>query len=815
MTGALVVTLILGIGCWIAGAIWLGKVRHEAAVARASRMRRFRILLPRRDSERDVQRATEKDFKERLALMEQVYSVFHGLYRPGFAAWRDGQEVLGFEMRGIDAAGEENGTEIGFYATVEESRVELLRKQITAFYEDAVVTEDETDIVAGTAASTGAALRLRSRQVFPIRTYTSMGSDPLNELASVLSHLSEGTKAAIQILVRPIGNAWMDDARHQSALILENKAPMFENKTLNFIAESLLSVSKKSDAPPPPVTELQQLKAKAIAEKAKKLGFETIVRVVITGAEQGSVDLELQNALTAFSQYDDPTLNGLAVVSRGASVVEAYRRSLYEGSKPSVLNVEELSTLIHLPTARYNPNPQILWMSGRIIAAPSGVATGGIRLGWNNFRGEKKTIYLNDKDRFRHLYCIGQTGMGKTQFLKVMAKQDIAAGRGLCVVDPHGDLIDELLQWVPKERAEDVILFDPADTSRPMGLNLFEASTAEERDFITNDALKIMIGLFGEEVFSARLQDYFRNAALTLMEDTDEPGTITDVVRLFTDEAWQRSKVAKVTNPIVKEWWDHTYASMGDREKQEMIPFWAAKFGQFITNSLIRNIIGQPRSGFSVSEAMDTKKIVLVKLSKGLIGDLNATLLGMILVNKIQVAAMNRAKIADASNRVPFFLYVDEFQNFVTDAFESILSEARKYKLGLIIAHQYIAQLTKGQNDKVKNAVFGNVGSMVAFKVGAADAEYLVKEFAPNFTEQDLVNQEGFTAAAKLSNNNIISAPFTLTTEKDFATGDLKAAEAISVFSKLRYARPFEAVNREILARVGSTTLKAVNAPVS
>src|SRR5690606_38399163 len=434
---------------------------------------------------------------------------------------------------------------------------------------------------------------------------------------------------------------------------------------------------------------------------------------------------------------------------------------------------------------------------------------GDIYLGYNMHRGVRTEIPMQIDDRFRHLYVIGQTGTGKSVFLESLIKQDIRNGKGICVVDPHGDLIESALSWVPRERADDVIVFDPADTERPMGINMLEADTPEEKDFIALEAMNMMIGMFGNEIFGPRIQDYFRNGCLTLMEDPDG-GALTDIVRLFTDEAWQQEKVKHVKNPIVKSFWVNQMAQTGQRERQEMIPYFAAKFGSFITNSLMRNIIGQTKSAFKFDQVMDTNKILLVKLAKGLVGDINANLLGMIFVNKIQVAAMRRQRIADKTSRVPFFLYVDEFQNFITDSFESILSEARKYKLGLIIAHQYIDQLIKdGKDEKVKNAVFGNVGTMMNLKIGAKDAEYIAKEMGPVFTETDVINLEGFNACIKLNVNNVISRPFSMKTYKWWEENpndkpDKEVAEALVQLSRLKYGRDKEFVSREIIRRIGA-----------
>ena len=321
-------------------------------------------------------------------------------------------------------------------------------------------------------------------------------------------------------------------------------------------------------------------------------------------------------------------------------------------------------------------------------------------------------------------------------------------------MDPHGDFANDLMPFIPKSRSDDIIYFDPADMSRPLGINILEASSDDEKQTVAQDALSIMIKLFGSEIFGPRIQDYFRNGVLTLM---DYPGgcALTDILRLFTDDEFQKERRRTIKDPVVRAWWDHTFAKMGDREKGEIIPYFAAKFGGFITNKMMRNIIGQTKSSFDVFQVMQAQKILMINLSKGILGDFNSNLLGLILVSKIQMAAMKRQSI-EKKDRKDFFLYIDEFQNYVTDSIESILSEARKYRLGLCVAHQYLGQLQKSDaltksNVNLKDAIFGNVGSLVSYKIGPEDAEFLSKQFSPQFSDADLINMDKFKAVSKLA----------------------------------------------------------------
>ena len=436
----------------------------------------------------------------------------------------------------------------------------------------------------------------------------------------------------------------------------------------------------------------------------------------------------------------------------------------------------------------------------------------GVLMGWNEYRNVKKPVYFMRKDRGRHHYIIGKSGGGKSVFVGYLARQDLWNGDGLCVIDPHGDLVEDIISFTPKERAKDMIVFDPADYERPMGLNMLEiistdpAMRAVEKDRAALDATSIFIKIFNEEVFGPRIQHYFRNGCLTLMDDEDEGGTLIDVPRLFVDDAFMKYKVSKVKNPVVKAFWDHEYASTGDREKQEMIPYFSSKFGPFITNTTIRNIIGQPKSAFNLRRVMDDQKVLMVNLSKGMIGDLNAQLLGLIFVSKINMAAMSRADTPE-DLRKDFYLYVDEFQNFATDTFGEILSEARKYHLALIMAHQFIAQIggskSKDGKPSIKDAVFGNAGTIMSFKVGAEDAEYLEKEYAPLLSQQDIIGIANFTTYCKLNIDNATTRPFDLKTIWDNTYKDAERAKIIKEYSRKMYGRKKEYVDMEIEARLG------------
>lgn len=436
-----------------------------------------------------------------------------------------------------------------------------------------------------------------------------------------------------------------------------------------------------------------------------------------------------------------------------------------------------------------------------------------ILLGTNIYRNILSPVYMKRDDRMRHHYCIGKSGTWKSVFLQTIARQDIRNGDGICLIDPHGDLAEDMLAYIPKERAKDVVYFDAGDDERPMGLNLYEINTLDEADRVVNDATEIFIKMFGPEIFGPRLQEYFKYGSLSLLEDFEDRPTLLDIVRLFTDEGYREYKLKKVTNPTVKNRWEKTFNSMGQREKEEIIPYFSAKFVSFNTNRLIRNIIGQTKSAFKFEDIMDNKKILIINLSKGRIGESNANLLGMIIVSKIYTAAMARAKMKE-EDRKDFFLYVDEFQNFVSGTFADILSEARKYRLSLIMAHQYIAQLEPpkglgdvggGKND-VKAAVFGNVGTMQSFKVGAPDAEFLEKEYAPVLSTEDIVGIANYKAYVKLNIDNSTTRAFSMNMiyTKDYQ--NKKIVAILKEYSGKKYWRKREFVDAEMEARLGVNT---------
>lgn len=775
----------------------------------------LQVLIPKKESKDDMERERDQtgEIRKVVGVAEHFFQTLYGIEDSG---WFENSSFLSLEYIATDG-------EIKFYVGCPRDLQKLIEKQITSFYPEALVEETEAPILFKEGAKNETAyIRAEKDFHFPIKTYQKFeSSDPINNILNSLSNASDenGESAAIQIMIRPADNNWQKNSRKLSKELAEGKTSISWWNPISilggFFRLMVSGAEESKDGGSSSGDGESQETTKAIEEKADKSGFETIIRCVTSSQNRRTAKANMSSLLNSFAQYGTPSLNSLT--SNDAQKYHFSRDLIYNmllrtfkktwaRQKKMILTSDEIASLFHFPHIKYNNIPNVKWQNYKIVRPPSNIPKEGTLLGHSHYRGEKIPIYMKNEDRFRHFYVIGQTGTGKSSIFQSMIRQDFRAGKGVCIIDPHGSLVESVLPFVPKDRVDDVIIFDPSDLERPMGLNLLEAKTPEEQDMVALDAMNIMIKMFNEETFGPRIQDYFRNGVLTLMADPNG-GAMTDIVRLFTDDAFQRTKVKHVTNPVVKSFWTKQMASTGAREKQEMIPYFSAKFGAFVTNSMMRNIIGQTKSAFDFATVMDQNKILLMNLSKGMTGEVNSKLLGLIIVSKIQVAALRRQKeLTGGRKPEDFFLYIDEFQNYVTDAIESILSEARKYRLSLHLAHQYISQIDNGQQKggtNLKDAVFGNIGTMMSFKIGAQDSEYMAKEFAPVFTDQDLINIDKYKAVMKLSIDTQPSRPFSITPLNPYLEeGDAKVATALKQISRLTYARSKKFVEKEIFARL-------------
>ncbi len=717
--------------------------------------------------------------------------------------------------------------EIFFYLAVPPSLLRFVTQQIHAQYPEAHIEEvEDYNIFKPTSKVLGSYLIFTRNSAFPLKTYKEAESDPLNAITNALSKLNEEEGAAIQVLIRPAPTTWrlpgkkivdrLQKGDHPDKIIYSQSwATRAFSALISTLFESWSSgknndLNKKMEEHRQ-LSPLEQKMIESIESKMSKAGLEVNIRIVVATENQEKTRRYLENITNAFAQFNIYQYGNsfkAIIFSPNNKIVHDFIYRIFVNKRKIILNTEELASLYHFPH-RFIETPNIHWLEAKKAPPPVNLPKEGILLGKAVYRGEEIEVRIKDEDRMRHLYALGKSGVGKSVFLSNLAVQDAKRGNGFAVIDPHGDLIEDIIQNIPPERADDIIYFNPSDTDRPIGLNMLEAKTPEEADFAVQEMIAIFYKLFPPEMIGPMFEHNMRNVMLTLMANKENPGTIADIPRMFTDPAFQKYNLQFVKDPVVRSFWEKEMAQTTDFHKSEMLGYLISKVGRFVENAMMRNIIGQPRSGFNFEQIMNEGKILLVNLSKGTTGEVNSSLLGLILVSKLQMAALARAKIP-AEKRRDFYLYIDEFQNFVTDSIATILSEARKYRLGLILAHQYISQLIMNNNDtKVKDAVFGNAGTLVIFRVGVEDAEAIAKELAPVFNAHDVINIEKYTAYVKLLIDNTASRPFNMKTLPPLPKNP-ELGEKYKQLSRLKYGRPREEVEREILKRtkLGEATTK-------
>ncbi len=724
-----------------------------------------------------LQVAVPRNNEFKIDVMDQMISGFYSIKKGGWQQKFDIQPTLSLEI----VAKQED---MRFYIWSPAKLKDMVEKQIHGSYPDAEVVEvDEYNIFTENGKVAYKSFQLGKEDFYPLKTFKDLATDPMTGITSALGKMGPGEAAAIQIVISPAESDWQ--------------------KT----GGKFISDTKKQEADPEKAKFATSAKTlEAIETKIGKPGFETSIRIVAVSTDEPSAKSHVANIATSFSQFsgDLNSLKSRKIYSKGGFMNDFLYRyqpmfNLF-GNHVSILNSEELSSIFHFPNKQVT-TPHIFWLNAKTAPAPALIPTSGLYLGMSTYQGTRRPVYINNEDRMRHIYVIGKTGTGKSEFLKDLILQDIKEGKGICFMDPHGDAVDDILRLIPPERAEDVIYFNPADTTRPMGMNLLEATTEDEKHFAATSIINLMYKLFDPYktgIVGPRFEHGVRNAMLTAMS---EPGnTFVEVMRIMTDARFVQELLPKVTDPIVRRYWTDQIAQTSDFHKSEVLDYTVSKFGRFVTNRLIRNIIGQSQSSFDMRKVMDEGKILLINLAKGTLGEENSNFLGLLLVPRILMAAMSRANLPKEQRR-DFYFYVDEFQNFATPDFAVILSEARKYRLGLCVANQFIGQV----EEEVKNAVFGNVGTIIAYRVGVTDANYLAHEFSPTFGEDDLLNVEKFHAYVKTIVSNEPVPPFSMDTTKDLAK--IKAmesdrvAEIIREMSRLRYGRDVNLIEAEIARR--------------
>ncbi|KKU44543.1 MAG: hypothetical protein UX62_C0059G0004 [Microgenomates group bacterium GW2011_GWA2_46_7] len=669
--------------------------------------------------------------------------------------------------------------DIRFYVCVPHELMELVEKQIHGAYPGAEIkVVEEKPIFDERGKVAYQSFVKNSAGYYPIQSFRDLATDPLSSTTSFMAKMRENEGAMLQIIVSPATHSW-------------------SNRGHGYISKS-----KKDESNPEKASYSVDPKSlEAVERSTGKPGFEVSIRLVVNAPTKNEATTLLKQFAGTFAQFSGPYnkfKKQYIWLKRLFMVDFVYRyQAMFRGK--SILNSEELATIFHFPNKQVE-TPHIHWLNAKSAPAPALIPNTGLYLGKSVYRGMSRKIYISDKDRARHMYIIGKTGTGKSELLMDMILQDIRAGKGVCFIDPH-DTVEKILEYIPPERAEDVIYFDPSDTERPMGLNLLEARTEEEKQFVASSIINLMYKLYDPHktgIIGPRFEHAIRNAMMTVMV---EPGaTFIEIVRILTDQKFVQELLPKVSDPIVRRYWTDQIAQTSDFHKSEVLDYIVSKFGRFITDKMMRNIIGQSYSSFDFRKVMDEGKILLINLAKGRIGEENSAFLGLVLVPKILVAAMSRQDIPEKERR-DFNLYVDEFQNFATPDFATILSEARKYHLNLIVANQFIGQI----EEEVKNAVFGNVGTLMSFRVGVQDANFLQHEFTPTFSEADLTNVERFHTFVKTIVDNEPMPPFSMDLTRDIEEerklANPKLAEMIKKLSRLKYGKDKSILEVEIAKR--------------
>jgi hypothetical protein len=763
----------------------------------------YEVTLPELSKEEG-----DKELKQLISGMEQFYagmmSVSHGPTK-----------IQGsFTLEVANANGSE---EFIFYISVPDDKRPLFEKQVLSIFHSAKVKEikDDYNIFNESGVSVASYAVSERKPVFPIKTYEEFNVDPLNVLLNSFSKIKkEGQGAAVQFIFKPAPGVYLD--KYREALHKLQKGVSVRRATdirMTFLGEIAKGFQDafsgrhsdtkkhKDDKEPPKIDEI------AVEQVKNKVGspiFLSDIRIVASAEDQNSAIAILHDLEASFNQFENTHGNkiGFERIIKGrrlTRMLHDFSWRIFEDDEALPLNIKEVTTMMHFPSSKIGSSTQLKQAKSGTAAAPIELSSSGILLGVNRHRGTDTKVYMAPEDRLRHFYVIGQTGTGKSTLLKNMIIQDIQNGEGVCMIDPHGADIEDILAAIPKERAEDLIYFDPSNTSRPMALNMLEydRNFPEQKTFIVNEMLSIFNKLFDMKTAGGPMfEQYFRNAVLLTIEDPDSGNTLLDVSRVLSNKVFRDMKLSRCTNPIVTQFWREVAEKAGgEAALANIVPYITSKFDNFLANDIMRPIISQEKSSFNFRDVMDSKKILLVNLTKGRLGDINSNLIGLIIVGKLLMAALSRTE-SSVQNLPPFYTYIDEFQNITTDSIATILSEARKYKLALNIAHQFIAQL----EDDIRDAVFGNVGSIAAFRVGAEDAEYLEKQLGPVFTAKDIVNLDNYNAYLKMLSGGRPMKPFNIETLPVSINGGSDVGK-LKELSYLKFGRERSEVEAEILQK--------------
>lgn len=798
-------------GSLIAFLLYRQTLREAKNYERGLKMVPILIHLPPASDDIAGENRDKRDLTDEVLSQAQVmYNIIASTATKGFKSKLYGQRHLSFEIVSRDGL-------IFYYAVVPTVLTDVVCQAIAAAYPSArleEVSEHSVFSQVGKVSGTiGGEFTLKKNFSYPIATYIESKRDASRALLNAISAASREDGIGVQILLRPAGDGWT-----KPSIALADKITKDKGVRKGGLSGTLLAPREIMEAlwkPPetgkdgkPSVGEKQmssvdQAILEAIQEKIRYPGYEVLIRVVVSSNTAARSQALLKNIVAAFALFDSPTFNGFkfSLSKNIEELTSAYIfRFFPQQVNQNILNSVELATLFHLPDQNSIPTSKVQRQLSKQVDGPTQVMKEGLLLGYNEFRGVKKPIRLGIQDRRRHIHIIGQTGVGKSVLQENLAYQDMMDGRGFAFVDPHGDSVEALLSKVPKERIDDVVYFNPSDMANPIGLNMFEFDSPDQKDFLVQEAISMLYGLYDPGhtgIVGPRLEHIFRNCALLLMSDPNG-GTFIDVPKLLIDETFMKSKLKYVTDQQVLDFWTKEFpASQRSSEAGEVISWVVSKFGPFISNDAMRNIIGQTKSGFNFSDIINNHKILLVNLSKGKMGDLNSRLLGIIFVMKFQAAAMARASIPE-EKRNDFTLYVDEFQNFATDSFETILSEARKYRLSLVLGNQFMTQL----REELREAIIGNVGTTITGRIGITDAEIMVKRYTPVFDAEDLTKLPNYESVVVAQIEGVPSAPFSMSWIPAMGQASPQLSDALKQLSASRYGHPRSLVEHEIFERL-------------
>lgn len=772
----------------------LQDLKKDKELFRSINMKLYEVVMP--------ELGGDKGFKEITALMEQFYASMMALSE---GTNNDARNYFTLEV------GLSNGSqEVIFYTSVPRSYSDLFEKQVLSLYPKARLIEkkDDYNIFNQDGSSLGVFAKPNNIAALPIKLYTEFGEDPMTILLNTFAKFKkDGEGAAVQFIVMPEGNTYtkkfgetLDQLRKGKKL--KDLDDDFGIVHASKIALSFFSGTKvTSDKDIEESSYVDEDATRLVGEKISSTIVSTNIRIVVSAENTERAQMMLREVTSAFKQFDEPKGNSILFEEvKGRALNEFFRDfsfRVYDSKHTYPLNLKELTSLYHYPVGLAD-FAQLKQSQNTSAPAPLDLPQTGTLLGINKYRHLETPVYFSKEDRVRHFYAIGQTGTGKTGILKNMIIQDIQAGHGCCFIDPHGSDIQDILACIPPERMDDVIYFDPGNIDRAMGLNMLEYDPRhpEQQSNVVDELLGIFNKLFDMKTAGGpAFEQYFRNASFTVMAHPESGNTLMDIGRVMSDKAFRDMKLGYVTNPLIKQFWANAERTTGEAGLANFVPYITNKFDVFLSNDYMRPIVSQEKSAFNFRDIMDNKKIFLANLAKGKLGDINSSLLGLIIVGKLTIAALSRVD-SDAEHRPDFYLYIDEFQNFTTPSITTILSEARKYRLSLNVAHQYIGQLP----DDIKNAIFGNVGSMAVFRVSVEDAAFLEKYFNPPFTQNDIFKLENRNAYIKLLAGGNPQKPFNIVTV-DSPKGDKEVARSLKELSALRYGVPRAEVEEAMMKK--------------